>query len=561
MVSGKSQAPLRFAALRRVSSEGQATQRHVSLEVQTQQIETAVQAMAGKIVGWYGGAEHATPGYEKKEIDRLLADAQRHKFDAFVCSDPDRWSRDNTKSKAGLDTFLEHGIRFFVRDTEQDLRDPNVKLFLGISAVIGEYFAANQKKKSINARILLAQQGRPGNACLPHGRIWDKESRTWHIDPEKQKRIQTIADRYLAGESLQKLSAEYQMNYSNLYVILTEGAGPIWKQTFYPHKVSARDRGEPVVIPTKVDRLLSAETMRAIKERLAANKTYAHGHIKNQYLLSRMVFCNVCGGSLSGYQTWKGHRYYRHLQSTQGATCQCAGYLVRADELEEHVILDLFDTFGNPAAIARAVANASGDMEKVREYQDKLARIDTDLAKLESGRQKILDLILKGTIADGQAEAKLAECKEREGKLQTERNTIAEFLADRPSPEEIRDVSKRMADTFQKLSAKADKARRKAASLPLSAMSYEDKRSLCELVFGGRTPDGRRQGIVIHWQGRKDWTFDIRGHLIDIDGISRLADWQKHIRRKDAEQGSAGNKGQADELIKKTNFARSPCGG
>ena len=57
-----------------------------------------MERLGGRIVEWYGGQEHGTAGYEKKEVDRLIADAGRGRFDAVIVTDADRWSRDNTKS-------------------------------------------------------------------------------------------------------------------------------------------------------------------------------------------------------------------------------------------------------------------------------------------------------------------------------------------------------------------------------------------------------------------------------------------------------------------------------
>ena len=77
------------------------------------EIKQAVEQRGGKIVAWHGGQEHATPGYEKKEIDRLLADAlkQPKSFDAVIVAHADRWSLgDNTKSQHGLKVFEANKI-------------------------------------------------------------------------------------------------------------------------------------------------------------------------------------------------------------------------------------------------------------------------------------------------------------------------------------------------------------------------------------------------------------------------------------------------------------------
>src|SRR5262245_2531012 len=115
--------PLRFAALVRVSTEKQEKQGE-SLRTQTSDNQRTVEHLGDSIVEWYGGQEHATPGYEKKEVDRLLLDARKKRFDAVIVTDADRWSRDNNKSKEGLEVLRANGIRFFVGVTEYNLFDP-----------------------------------------------------------------------------------------------------------------------------------------------------------------------------------------------------------------------------------------------------------------------------------------------------------------------------------------------------------------------------------------------------------------------------------------------------
>src|SRR5262245_16018147 len=115
--NGKS---LRFAVLVRVSTEKQEKQGE-SLRTQRSQNERDVSRLNGRIAGWYGGQEHATAGWERKEVDRLIADASKGKFDAVIVAYADRWSRDNAKSKEGLEVFRTHGICFYVGSTEYDL--------------------------------------------------------------------------------------------------------------------------------------------------------------------------------------------------------------------------------------------------------------------------------------------------------------------------------------------------------------------------------------------------------------------------------------------------------
>src|SRR5262245_9034732 len=93
---------LRFASLIRVSTEQQEKEGE-SLSTQSKQNQEDVKALGGRIVANYGGQEHATPGWEKTELFRLIADSAKGLFDAVIVNHEDRWSRDNATSQSGLD--------------------------------------------------------------------------------------------------------------------------------------------------------------------------------------------------------------------------------------------------------------------------------------------------------------------------------------------------------------------------------------------------------------------------------------------------------------------------
>ena len=136
---------LRIGALVRVSTEKQERQGE-SLHTQRSSVVHAAKSLNGKIVEWYGGQEHATPGFEKREVDRLLEDAQRGRFDAVIMAFADRWSRDNAKSKEGLEIIRRSRVRFFVGTTEHNLFDPQARMFLGMSAEFGEFSVCSRSR-------------------------------------------------------------------------------------------------------------------------------------------------------------------------------------------------------------------------------------------------------------------------------------------------------------------------------------------------------------------------------------------------------------------------------
>jgi DNA invertase Pin-like site-specific DNA recombinase len=514
-MSDKATAGLRFAALPRVSTEKQ-EQKGESLRTQRSQIERDVEVLRGSIVGWYGGQEHATEGWERKELLRLTADAAKGNFDAVIIAHADRWDRGSKEAKAALDTFKQHGIRFYISTTEYELYNPEHVLFLDLSSAIGKFQAANQVKKSILNRIARARRGLPTCGKLPFGRTFDDKTETWGIDPEKKAMVEDAARRYLAGEPMPKLAEEYGVNHSSLHKTLTKRCGTEWVQEFASKRLNIRE-----TVTTTVPRLLPEETIKAIWQRVEANKTYQHGQAKHAYLLGRMVFCGHCGYAMFGQTNPGGGRYYRHAHTRRVKECQGPKAWVNADELEDTVIRELFDLFGNPVAVQRAIEEATPNREKVAEHLARKERIQGELAKVKGARERIIRFISKGTITEDDATRELGELRGREGGLLAELGQVQALLQNIPTPEEVKATAGRVAAGFIKYSDARLWARKMTANTCLEAMTWEERRWLVETVFGGKTPDEKRMGVSIHWiegqQGRrkKHWRYRIVGRLMD----------------------------------------------
>jgi DNA invertase Pin-like site-specific DNA recombinase len=405
-----------LAALIRVSTDRQAEQGE-SLRTQRRQIERDASRIGGTIAKWYGGVEHATPGWEKQQVDRLLADAGRGIWDAVMVAYADRWSRDNARSKDGLEVLRRHRVRFYVGAAEMDLFDPQVRFILGVHAEVGEFIAAQTARKSIECRIERASRGVPTSGKLPFGRTWD--GKAWGVNEAAQQMIADIAHRYLAGESLTRLCKEYGVNHANTCKVLRERCGEEWVQEFKAPALNVHE-----VVLTKVPRLLPDSTIKAVRQRLEANRTYLHKPPRSvhDYLLSGFIFCAGCGYSLTGQATAKGERYYRHAVTPRERQCTLPAPRpwVRADDIERAVVRDLFKMVGNPAAIERAIRSAVPDSDEALRRRAKLA---DDLTGIERARERLLSLVTSGACSVVQAQGQLGTLQEREDLLRAELNS------------------------------------------------------------------------------------------------------------------------------------------
>jgi len=390
MTKTNSKPAIRFATLIRVSTEKQEKQGE-SLRTQKTLLGQAVKQLNGVIAARYGGQERATSGSEHEELNRLLADAGKKNkpFNAVIVTDATRWSRDNVKSETGLEHLRKQGIRFFVLTTEHDLFNAEDRLFLGLTSTIGAYQARTQKQKSLLNRIHRAKRGIPTCGNLPFSRTFDKKTGQWGVDPKKLAMIEDVAKRYLDGERLTDLAKEYNVNHSNLHKILTKRSGKKWVQVF-----DCKDLNIHEEVTTFVPPLLPNATIKAVQDKMAANKTYQHGRPKHPYLFSGMVFCSHCGYAMLGQTNPNGRQYYRHASVQREKECPIHPKpWVRCDELENAVMSYLFETFGNPEATRRAIEKAVPNSDKIKELQEHQKRINESLAKTKAARERILRFV------------------------------------------------------------------------------------------------------------------------------------------------------------------------
>lgn len=511
--------PLRFAALIRVSTEKQ-ERRGESLRTQRTQIDRAVESAGGVIAARYAGQEHGTAGWERAQLDQLLADAAKkpRPFDAVIVADATRWSRDNVKSEQGLEHLRDHGIRFFVLATEYDLFNPEARLFLGLTSTIGAYHARMQKQKAMVNRIERAKRGIPTNGRLPFGRTFDRESGTWGVETDAKAMAEDVAARYLGGESLQRLADEYGVEYSRLCVTLGQRCGDRWEITFRADDLNINE-----TIVMSVPRLLPEATIRAVRQRMEAKRTFLHGNPKAEYLLGGRIFCAACGSLMTGAVKPDGTRYYRHNPRSKACPLRPRPS-VRADVIEPAVVGELFEMLGDPARIERAVKAAVPDCEKLLRRRE---RIESDRKKVETARNRVLGLIEKDAITDKQAEAKLLELKEREAALREQLDSLSASLAGVPDDNAVRTFVERWADgTILAYNQYGEQVPGGNDLGTLLAMSTPDRRALIDSAFGARQADGSPAGVYLSpaggsYRGRKKFTFEIRGRFVERATLSR----------------------------------------
>ena len=498
---------LRFAPLIRVSTEKQ-EKRGESLNTQKADLETDIKSMGGKVYKLYSGQEHATPSYERKILDELLSDAQAGKFDAVVIWSLDRWSRDNKRSADDLQILKDNNIKFFVRTQEYDLHDENAYFMVSLYSLIGRTQAYTQTRKSILSRIVRAKQGIPVAGKLPFGRTYDK-LKGWGIDSKKQKIIADAAKRYLKGEGMESIAELYGMNCPNLHKILKQKCGGTWEQRFRKPELKI---DETIII--KIPRLLPESVIKQIHARSKANQTYTHGMTKNNYLLSRMIFCERCGYAIFGQANEDGVLYYRHPHN-RGCKKDFF-HSIPAKQIEDAVIDDIFRMLGDKPAIEAAAKAAIPDLKEIEELKETIEQEREQLIKVGQAKDRLVDLAAKGSLTDSDIKDKMAKLRDREQKLKDQ------IEIHRAKCEIVPDFKAATRKTNLLLRLRQNILR---SHNHLEEMTFEEKRELLQAAFAGTDAEGKRYGVYINKNKTGNWIYTITGIFQDVKGSIHHIDY------------------------------------
>jgi hypothetical protein len=248
-----------------------------------------------------------------------------------------------------------------------------------------------------------------------------------------------------------------------------------------------------------------------------------------------------------------GKRYYRHGNVERVRPCPRpkGGSFIPADVLEENVIRQLFELFGDPKAVAKAIEAATPNPEQNAELKLEREEMLKRLEENKEGTNRITKAIRKGVLTIEDADPEMVLQRQTAEELQQRLTALNTQLENVPDPDAVREVANKIARSYSnpKLVAKYSYH---------SNLSWDEQRQLLELVFGGTTADGKRMGVYIYWKEGKQrsrrWTYSIVGTINETKLIPRsLA-----VLKKLDEFDPAHDLGENDVVVQSASHSRAP---
>lgn len=323
------------------------------------------------------------PGY-----DRLLDDLAAGRIDAVVAWHPDRLHRRPVELEAFIDVVERTGAKVAtVQSGELDLATPSGRMTARVVGAVARHESEHKSARLRRKHEELAQAGKlAGGGSRPFGYLDDRVT----VDTDEARLIREAAARFLAGESLRSLCADWNGRG------VPTSTGAAWSPTVMrrllgsPRIAGLREHRGEVVGPAVWPAIIDPVDHRRVRALLddPARLTWRPGR---RYLLTGGIArCGRCGAALVARPRDDGARCY---VCATGPTGGCGRLKILAEPLEELVagaVLDRVDHLGLVDAATPPAEQDDDGMVEVEQLERRFAELGEMWAAGEISRTEWL---------------------------------------------------------------------------------------------------------------------------------------------------------------------------
>lgn len=319
-------------------------------------------------------------------LDQACARVEAGEFDVVVVWKFHRTARNRRRWAVAVDRIESAGGLLESATEDVDVRTSTGRLTRGVLAELGAWQAevTGEVWKEVHARRVAA--GKPANGKPRFGYLYDRETKLHVPDPVTGPVLADVYRRYVAGESVYQL-----VRWLNARGFRTIEAG-VWSERtlrrvmdsgfaagkFIHGGVLHDGAHEPLIDPA----LWQAYQDARVDRRARPARTG-----RSQYLLSGLVRCGRCGGSMVAGEFGHAHApKYRCRNGKEVGPAVCSGGYVMASYVER-IVLEWLATQASDveaAAAAELAANVrvSVGRSEVERLSRELLRVEEALTRL-----------------------------------------------------------------------------------------------------------------------------------------------------------------------------------
>lgn len=282
-----------------------------SIEGQVDDCRAYAEEKGISIIGIYADRHISGKSVDgRDEFQRMMLDAQAHRFDAVIVWKVDRFGRNREDIAVNKMKLRKAGVHLlYARESLPD--GPEGILLESLLEGLAEYYSADLRQKVIRGHAESAKKGKWTAGSLPIGYKKDEEQRIV-VDQERAPLVREIFRMHIAGAKLSEM-----------------------QDYLFAHGVNSRYGKRPVAavvermlrnraylgefafqgIPIPADPIIDGATFDEAQRHFRGSKHNAAGKAKVAYLLSCKCVCGCCGSLLHGEsgrgKKGKVYHYYK----------------------------------------------------------------------------------------------------------------------------------------------------------------------------------------------------------------------------------------------------------
>ena len=344
------------------------------------------------VIGEYIDRAQSGTNDNRAEFQRMIADSDKHTFNAVLVYQLDRFARNRYDSAINKAKLKKNGVRV-VSARENIADDASGILVEGILESMAEYYSAELSQKihrgmAINAQKCLSNGSNPGLGFKV------AKDHTFYVDEDEAVIVREIFERYGKGETVADIIKDL-----NARQIKTSLGRDFNKNSL--HRLLRNKRyigtylykGEET--PGGMPRIVSDEVFERVQNILDKNKAApARSRGKEEYLLTTKLFCGYCHEMMTGYGgTGKSGKAYHYYACKNAKKHLCQKKVVDKKRIEDMVVAACRQmlTDSNIQRIAEAIEavfKSEFDSSAMKRIKSAIQEADTAIENLWQALEK-----------------------------------------------------------------------------------------------------------------------------------------------------------------------------
>jgi len=363
--------------------------------------------------GLSGGNTENRPAFK-----RMMADATAKKFGAVVVTKIDRISRNLRDLLRLLDTLEDHSVAFISISQRFDTSNPMGRLTLNVLGSFSQFEREMIAERVREHMLVRAREGKWNGGVVPYG--YQEQEGKLVIREDEAEHVRKMFDLYIERRSIrfvthylnaQQSKPRYADHWSGTSVSRTlsnptyYGALTYNKRKGTSSSSTPRPKKDWIIVEDVWPPIIPKKTWTQAND-IMTNKTGLHHRNKRStYLLSGLIKCGLCGGSMAGYNHPKKGRgggnwsYYRCSWRLQKGPDVCSGLTFDRWRTEQKVVEALAQWATDPTPVVQQALKFIANKEFIRQHLDDQARsLHRQLAEVEKALKRIMDAYQDGLL-------------------------------------------------------------------------------------------------------------------------------------------------------------------